>query len=221
MVMRDAAIVTTARNGNGGDVRVNAGRLLLMDHSQIVTSSLGAQNGNGGNIAVDAQMLVLNTGFIEANTEAPHANGGNVAIEVGTIVAAGSVVVGGNSPLQFTRGLSGINVIQAASPSGLSGQITVSAPVLDIAGNLKPLSTTLVSAPVLSRDLCRLSGASSMTPVGRGGLRPTATGFIRPESLSAPPLAQGRSLQPRDETSLHEAGVSAYRCEYSSCIDMP
>jgi len=42
----------------------------------------------------------------------------------------------------------------------------------------------VVSFGALAKDLCRVGASSSLTPVGRGGLRATATGMIRPEGLS-------------------------------------
>jgi hypothetical protein len=104
-------------------------------------------------------------------------------------------------------------VIQAAAPDGVSGKVNVTAPALDIAGNLKGLSAALLEPAVLGKDLCRLGAASSLTPTGRGGLRPTAAGVIRPESLAAGALLQGQSMAALESSSGSVRSSSAYRCE--------
>jgi hypothetical protein len=78
-------------------------------------------------------------------------------------------------------------VIQAAAPDGVSGEVRIGAPSLDIAGSLTGLSAELLSAPALTKDLCRIGAGSSLTPLGRGGLRPTSSGMIRPDG----PIALG------------------------------
>jgi hypothetical protein len=126
----------------------------------------------------------MNSGFIQANTAGAGARGGNVAIDVQTFVpSGGSVIVGGTVPLVFRPEAANFNVVQAAAPDGVSGRIDVNSPVTDISGSLRGLSTEVVSFGALAKDLCRVGESSSFTPVGRGGLRATAAGMIRPESI--------------------------------------
>ena len=92
--------------------------------------------------------------------------------------------MGGNEPFVFQPGAFGVNVIQAAAPSGVSGTISSTTPALDIAGSLKGLSADVITVGKLGMDLCRVGATSSFTSLGRGGLRPSAAGMIRPERSS-------------------------------------
>jgi hypothetical protein len=193
MIVDPSSITTSASDGNGGDIAIVGSGLLWLDHSQITTSVSGS-SGNGGDIAVGAGILILETGFIQANTEASDAQGGNVAINAGALLASGPVQVGGDLPLPFDPTLSGVNVIQAAAPDGVSGIVGLTNPALDIAGDLSALSAALLKPAPLTRDLCRQGAGSSLAAAGRGGLRPSALGFIRPDfsSFTTAPRASAR-----------------------------
>ena len=177
-----SSISTSANEGNGGSIRIQGGKLMVLDNSQITTSVLGA-SGNGGDIGVKSDVLVMNTGFIQANTAALAASGGNVFIDVGALIPSGSTLtLGSRSAHAFAQGVFGYNVIEAAAPDGISGNVQVSSPALDLAGALGGLTTAMIDFGALGKDPCRVGAGSSLTPVGRGGLPPTAGGLIRPES---------------------------------------
>jgi hypothetical protein len=113
-----------------------------------------------------------------------------VTIDVRTLLASGGVLlVGGSTPAVFDPNAFGLNVIQAAAPDGVSGLIGIAAPVLDIAGELSGLEADVLDVGPLGRDLCRVGAGSSLTPLGRGGVRPSAAGLIRPEGPIAPVAA--------------------------------
>jgi hypothetical protein len=96
-----------------------------------------------------------------------------------------SISVADPALLAFQPDVFGFNVIQAAAPSGVSGTIDITAPTAGIAGQLSGLEAELIETGPLGNDLCRVSAGSSLTPLGRGGLRHSAAGLIRPErSLS-------------------------------------
>ena len=79
------------------------------------------QQGNGGDISIQAPTLVMQTGFIQANTAAANASGGKVNIDVDALVPSGSTLfVGGATPFTFAPGVFGFNVIQAAAPTGVT-----------------------------------------------------------------------------------------------------
>jgi hypothetical protein len=181
LVIDPSRIATTAADGNGGAIRIDGAGTMLLDHSQITTSVSGLV-GNGGDIAIHTGALVMNTGFIQANTAGKGARGGNVTIDVPVLIAsADRVAVGGAVPLNFDAGAFGLNVIQAAAPTGVSGAVNVNAPTLDISGSLRALSAEVINFGALGKDLCRVSAHSSLTPLGRGGLRPVSSSLIRPE----------------------------------------
>ncbi|KFB72974.1 MAG: hypothetical protein AW09_001810 [Candidatus Accumulibacter phosphatis] len=178
-----SGITTTAFEGNGGAIDITAG-LLRLDHSQITTSVTGSDNGNGGNIRITADSLILNTGFIQANTKAANSSGGDVSITAQNLVASGNTLFLGESTIHtFQSGVFGINVIQAAAPTGISGTVQISTPKLDVTTSLVGLDTRLINAQV-ARRLCENTRGSSLVPVGRGGLPPGGADYLSPGQIS-------------------------------------
>ncbi|MBC3918774.1 filamentous hemagglutinin N-terminal domain-containing protein [Undibacterium sp. CY18W] len=175
---RASAITTSAQDGNGGNIVVRGSGPLLLDSSQLTTSVNGLQTGNGGDISITAPALVLRNGFVQANTAAPAASGGNVNVQVDATIATGNQLRIGGPPLSFSRN-SG-NLIQAAAPDGVNGVIRLSSPQVDFAASLLTLSAQAYDLGDLTMDLCRIGNGSSLSPVGRGGLLPTATGLLKP-----------------------------------------
>jgi hypothetical protein len=113
----------------------------------------------------------MDSGFIQANTAAEGANGGLVNIDVGALIPSGGVLfMGGNSPYQF-QPYSGINVIQAAAPDGVSGQINATSPQLNLSGTLANLIVPSFDSNEISRNSCRIDVSSSLSQAGKGGLR--------------------------------------------------
>ncbi len=170
LFLDDSRIVTETIDGNGGPIRIGAGHLFLQN-SQISTSVTGTANGNGGDIELIAKTLILDTGFIAANTAAPTASGGLVLINAGNLFASSrSLLNGGDAAATFRRGATGLNVIQAAAPDGVSGEIVVEAPpTLDVTGSLLSLQAPPIGDVRIGRDPCEARGGSSLVATGRGG----------------------------------------------------
>jgi hypothetical protein len=78
--------------------------------------------------------------------------------------------IGGDTPFQF-QPFSGNNVIQAAAPNGLKGQINSSSPQLNLSGTLANLIVQSFDQNALSRNLCAIGTSSSLSQSGNGGLR--------------------------------------------------
>ncbi len=134
-------------------------------------SIFGTNIGNGGDITINTDVLVLDTGFIQANTNATNANGGNINLNVKQLVASsGNLQSGGNTPLTFKPD-SGINVIQAAAPDGINGNITNTAPQLNIVGALAGLNTPQLDLNRVGHDPCSSTvQQSTMKKLGKGGI---------------------------------------------------
>jgi len=159
------------------------------------------QSGNGGDIGVAAATLVMNTGFIQANTAARAASGGNVTIDVAALIPSGdTLVLAAAAPQLHPRGIR-LQRHRGRAPDGISGNVEVSSPALDLAGALRGLSTAAVDFGALGRDPCRVGAGSSLTPLGRGGLPASAGGLMRPE----PNLAQLGTWGLRWHSSCHIA----------------
>jgi large exoprotein involved in heme utilization and adhesion len=170
----DPSIISTASNqGNGGPITITGQGPLWLQNSSITTSVFGRTNGNGGDIRITVPYIVLDSGFIQANTTAPKASGGDVVITDDALVTSfGSYFVGGSIENLNSANLSilGENVVQAAAPDGLSGTLTGTKPTLDFGSALLGLTGT-PSAPIaVSRSLCTYRLGSSLAIAGRGGL---------------------------------------------------
>jgi hypothetical protein len=189
----DAGITTTALDGDGGPITISAGRLVRLTDSGITTSVTGTSNGNGGDITLTTGALALDSGFIQANTRAPLARGGQVTVDAGLLVPSGSnVFIGGDRITAFRTGLAGFNVVQAAAPDGVAGQLDVTIPELNLAGSLVSLTTPAIDFGPLARDWCEPGAValgpgapllgepgrrqSSLQLLGRGGTRAPAAG---------------------------------------------
>ena len=184
MRLNNATINTSAHDGNGGPISIVIGRLGWLTNSRITTSVDGA-NGNGGNITIDPPYLILQNGFIQANTAAPLASGGLVKVVADTLISSGgNLHVGGSAIRSFTPGLFGDNVIQAAAPTGINGVISLSTPMIDLTGSLAALNNTLVDYTSLLAADCQLSLGSSLSVMNRSGLPPSSFGPLRPEAMA-------------------------------------
>jgi len=176
--LQQGSITTSANDGDGGAIHIQGGKLIDMKNSQITTSVLG-RSGNGGDIHLDANTLVMNTGFIQANTAASNAAGGTVAIHVQTLLTSGnSLFPGGQTSFAFLSEVFGFNVIQAAAPTGISGTVNITAPVLDISGSLSSLGGRMIDSGNLGRNPCQATEGSSLSLAGRGGIAPSARGWL-------------------------------------------
>lgn len=189
--LEKGSITTSANIGHGGSIHIRGGNLLNLDRSQITTSVLGLA-GNGGDIHIDSQALVMNTGFIQANTAAASAVGGDVQVNVNTLLPSGNTLfVGRQTPYRFMPEVFGFNVIQAAAPTGVSGAINVTAPVLDMSGSLNGLSAKVIDSGKLGRNPCQTTGGSSLAVAGRGGSAESARSWLGTELALDTILADG------------------------------
>jgi filamentous hemagglutinin family protein len=205
LIKDGGGIVTRAMRGDGGALTVRGGKLISLDSGGIMTSVLG-ESGNGGDIQVSADTLVMQTGFIQANTAAANAKGGEVDIDVRTLLSSGNnLLVGGSTDYVFARDVFGFNVIQAAAPTGVSGTVSLSSPALDIAGSLAALSTQQVDTGGLGRNPCQATAGSTLAVAGRGGMPPSARGLLAPAAVLGPVDAAVRNDQARlAQTGCHK-----------------
>ena len=183
LTLNPSVISTAANNADGGMISIRAKVIDLQD-SQITTSVSG--QGDGGNINLDTDVLVLDNGHIQANTNGINTQGGDIRINTKALVAShNTILTGGDTPLDFP----GFNVIQAAAPDGVSGNIDITTPQLDISGDLIDLDSALLNVDDLAQNPCATTGGkqSTLVSLGRGGLpeSPEQAGsiIITPERL--------------------------------------
>ncbi len=185
LLLDRSTVSTSANAGDGGSITVSAGRQATLRNGVIRTSVFGPQ-GNGGDIDLAADILLLDSGFVQANTAAANAAGGRVRIAARALLTSGSsLFLGGNLPFVPAADVFGFNVIQAAAPTGVSGDVQLANPALDITGSLRELRAEAVDAGGLGRSLCQNTGGSSLALAGRGGLAATADGLLRADPVPA------------------------------------
>ncbi|MCA0240459.1 MAG: filamentous hemagglutinin N-terminal domain-containing protein [Proteobacteria bacterium] len=178
--LSNSLLQTTAHDGQGGPIALDAAGIVRLHNAMVTTSVDGTAGGDGGNIRIAGQALVLQSGFVQANTVASQASGGTVTIAVPLLVPDGSkVFIGGNRIAQFRADTPGYNVIQAAAPNGLAGTLDVTTPDLNLSGQLAALSTARIDFGLLGRDQCQVGFDSSFTPLGRGALPEAAAEPLR------------------------------------------
>ncbi|MFT3817814.1 MAG: filamentous hemagglutinin N-terminal domain-containing protein [Rubrivivax sp.] len=180
LLVSNSVLQTAAHDGKGGPIALDAAGVVRLHNTTITTSVDGAQGGDGGNIGIAGRALVLQSGFVQANTVASQASGGAVTIAVPLLVPdGGRVFIGGDRIAQFRADTPGYNVIQAAAPNGLAGTLDVTTPDLKLSGQLAALSTARIDFGLLGRDMCQVGFDSSLTPLGRGALPETAAEPLR------------------------------------------
>ncbi len=195
-------ILTLAQDGDGGALQISADTMDLQQ-SQLLTSVLGT-SGNGGNIALDARVLLLRNGFIQANTAAELARGGDVQLQVMHLLPSGAHwrLGGQTEAIDSQRWYD--NVVQAASPTGVSGQIQLTTPVLDLSAALTGAPLAPPSDAPFARNPCEQRDGSALVLAGRGGLPVSPRRGWVPE---APALFDAAALASRTP-SLMLAGLS-------------
>jgi filamentous hemagglutinin family protein len=202
LLLTNASRITTeSQAADAGLIHIDGGSLRVHD-SQITTWAQGQTRGNGGDIVLTPKHLILDGGFIQANTNAANASGGNILLNTrALIVSQGRVEIGGQMPQAFESG-SSRNIIQAAAEGGEQGTISVTFPDLDITAALTPLASPFVDPDELFTNLCRTlyeSETSSLVERGHGGLppapaAPTAISFT-PERLDRLQTASPGALE--------------------------
>ncbi len=126
---------TKATNGGkGGDIRVNATNIHILNGASITAASEG--NGDAGTIELNAanDLLLPNHGSI--GTAAPQSNGGNINIKVGNMVrlSRSSIVSlaqgdGGNIALDSRFVILDKSLLKADAINGSGGNISITANV--------------------------------------------------------------------------------------------
>ncbi len=181
LTMDPSFIITTAYIGNGGNINVQGGQGILLQDSGFLTSSFGV-NGNGGNINVTADVLTLKTGVIQAN--AVGGAGGNINLHLKSLISSQNQLIKGGKQVLWQPFKTGLNVVQAASENGVSGEVNSTAPQFDISGSISGLNANALALPRIETDTCRgaLAKVSSLARNGMGGLPITEknSGFIPP-----------------------------------------
>jgi filamentous hemagglutinin family protein len=171
--MNSGSVSTRAVTSDGGNIALNAPRMIQLTDSQ-VTTSVESGFGGGGNISIDPQALILNNSRILAN--AFGGPGGNINIIADVFLV--------NNNGGFPTSLTGI--VDASSALSTPGTVNIEATFTNVVGTFTQLPSTPLQASELLRASCaaRFSGgkASSLVVGGRDGL-PLQPGDLLPSPL--------------------------------------
>jgi filamentous hemagglutinin family protein len=174
-------ITTEAVQADGGPISITGASLLLQNG--LITTSV-EQAGDGGDIRIRSDALIMDTGFIQANTGASGASGGDILVDTPQLIATfGRLEVGGEQRRVFEPD-SGINVIQAAAPDGVSGNVRLTAPVVDVTGALFGLETGFGGIAAVGESPCKVEPGAQPSSLTRGGHGGIPAGASEPMSLS-------------------------------------
>jgi large exoprotein involved in heme utilization and adhesion len=175
-----SSIASNTQSGNGGDMTLEVGDLLLMRNGSLISTEAGTalSGGNGGNIRINADFVVAvpkEDSDIVAN--AYEGKGGNINITTQGIFG-----------LEFRENLTPLSDITASSKLGVDGEFN-----LDLLTNVDPsrglaqLPTDVVDASEQIDRRCtpgdRTREGSSFTVTGRGGLPPSPNDPLQGESV--------------------------------------
>jgi filamentous hemagglutinin family protein len=191
-----ASVTTEALFADGGNVRIRAGRLVLLRDASI-SAAVGSGEGAGGNVEIDPDVVGLVRSAISA--DAFGGPGGNVRI------AASALFVSPDS------------AITASSSLGVQGTVSVDAPDTDLSGALSALPAAFVDRESLLRSPCeaRAAGTGSFVARGSASLPPAPGGALGSEYGVEHWLASGAPalefeldlpLPPETDVILHALG---------------
>lgn len=160
-------IETTAESNNGGTISLNSDLLMNLKNSGLLTT-VHNDRGNGGDININASLLIMDTAAIQANAQS--GNGGNINLKVDGLIPNGNTLIKGGKQQIWQPNQLGFNLIQAASASGVSGNVNSSAPQMNLSGVLANIGNNNFDNRLVSQDYCAISKGSSLSKKGKGGL---------------------------------------------------
>jgi filamentous hemagglutinin family protein len=179
---RGASVETRAEgNASGGRVAISAGRIAYASDARIETlvdAGLVGTLGNGGDVDVPPplasappEFAVLNRSSIVAT--AIDGNGGNIRVAAGDLLASQGVV------------------IDATSERGVSGDVRITGPDADLAGQITPLPSNFFDASKLMSTPCdaRRTRAGSFVVQTRSTIAPLPDAPLPPSLVSREDVA--------------------------------
>ena len=145
--------------GKAGDLVLKVSSTIQLDDSAITTA---ATNAAGGNIAIDPVMMYLRNSSITTSVNGGAGNGGNIAIAAGTLLLKNSTIIakavggnGGNISLNSDVFIfDPTSIVSASSQLGLAGVVGITAPLVDLSGNMASLPEGLLNENDLAPRQC-------------------------------------------------------------------
>lgn len=172
--LSDAQITSSAESADAGQIDILANEVFLRD--AIITTSV-TNEGNGGDIFVGADFILMETGFIQGNTGGEDFSGGSINVDSDFLIVSNRSLITSSDERQQFEPQSGINVIQAAAPDGVSGDVNIGALEFDLSDELASIGGEVLNLDSLQSNPCDTASGSSLARVGKGGQPAIAGGF--------------------------------------------
>ncbi|BAY09027.1 two-partner secretion domain-containing protein [Calothrix sp. NIES-2098] len=152
-----ALIQAQTESGNGGDITLQVGDVVLMRDRSKITTTAGS-TGNGGNININAPIIVgLENSDITAN--AVRGKGGNI-----------NIITQGIIGLEYRSQLTPENDITASSEFGVNGTVDINNIGVDPNSGLVELPGDFTDPSQKIATGCATDTGSSFVATGRGGV---------------------------------------------------
>ncbi|HYX12820.1 MAG TPA: S-layer family protein, partial [Nostoc sp.] len=180
-LLRGSRLLTeTTRSGTAGDLRIETGRLIVQDGSQISASTSPQSTGGGGTLFVNARdsiQLIGTSQIIEGEKPIPSGlftvtqgagNAGELRIQTGQLIVQDGAQVSANTRSQGTGGTVSINARDSIQLIGTNGDsrsgLFVGTIATGDAGNLN-----IETGQLIIQDGARISASTSKESTGEGG----------------------------------------------------
>jgi filamentous hemagglutinin family protein len=198
-----AGITASTESGEGGNITLNAGRLLQLGKNSLISATAGG-TGNGGNLDINAQFLL----------SFPKANGDISANALSGKGGAISIFAKGIFGFAISDRLTTENDITAFSQlqPALNGIITLNTPDIDPSRGLLDLPETVIDPyTLIAQNPCKKGTQSQFARTGRGGLPPNPTGDLNANitqvSLIEPVMSQPTATSTDEVTASHSESI--------------
>lgn len=154
--VKNAFIDAFTNSGEGGNILIQAERVILRRNSSIQATAFGI--GNGGNVSIDAP-IILGWENSDIIANAFNGRGGNIQITTQRIFG-----------LKLRDRLTPENDITASSEFGINGTVQITTPNIEPNAGLIELPTDLIDQTQQISHECSPAQGSSFVITGRGGL---------------------------------------------------
>ncbi len=200
VLMEQSSVTTEATRASGGQITINAPRMIRLINSPISTSVAGAAgDSNGGNISIDPDFVILRNSPILARAVA--GSGGAIGITAGLFLADPS------------------SIVDASSTLGVSGTVQINAPINNLSSVVARLPESLLAVQALLRASCAAKLAqgstSSFVERGRDGIP------AGPDGLLAGPYLPPTAEQSKQRQTMPSTGLSGIQLRRLFRQEMP
>ncbi len=130
-----STIKTIAEQADGGNIKLQAPEIIQLVDSQITSSVGGGPTTVGGNISLDPEFIILQNSQILAN--AFGGQGGSITLDADVAIL-----------------IDPFSLIDASSALGINGSVNIQAPIQNLSGTIAPLKHTPTNISTLYGSRC-------------------------------------------------------------------